>query len=416
MARQQNKLTNKFCEKVAFVPDGKNRHGDGGSLFLLVTPTAKRWQMDYRRPVTNKENTLSFGLYPVVSLEQARQKRHEARALLTQGIDPAEVRSQKKKQAKQEQSPTFATVAAQWIEQRKANGVSIHENERRLTTDALPVIGHLALTEVTPELLEKKLFAPIVARDAKSVAQRLRSDLRGIFKLARKQGLMTDDPTQDVFLPRHKGGHFAALITPAEVRRLAIALWRPDQRSAPSVVNAAQLGMLVFLRPYDLRFLRWSQVDLIGDEWGPMLALQTQKRDDPLLVPLPRQAVAILERQKDHAAHDGVYVFPAQRRNTRDPVLSEGTIRNYLIAHGFAGEQTHHGMRATAKTLLVERLKADDRHVEMQLTHTVKDHLGQSYNRAKWLEDRRGMLQAWADYLDHLRDDQVIPFKKPASA
>lgn len=392
--------------------DKTKRHYDEGGMYLEVTPAGGMyWRMKYRKE--GKEQRAAFGTYPAVSLASARQKRDETRALLAAGTDPQEAKKASKLKVAEDQA-LFFMVAEQWLSMRDADKKNNDENRRRLNADVIPFIGHMPIAEITEEVLEKRVFAPLLERDVRELAKRVRSDLRGVFTLARKKKLISTDPLQDIILPTPEKGHFAALTEPEDVKRLIFSLWRPDQRAAPSVVNAAQLGILLFLRPSELRFLKWSEVNLIGDERGPLISIFSKKKKKDLLIPLCRQAIEILNRQKDHSAHSP-YIFPAQRPNTKDPVLSEGTIRGHLIAHGFAGEQTHHGMRATAKTLLVERLGADDRYIEMQLTHTVKDHLGAAYNRAKFLADRREMMNTWGDYLDELRDGKIIQFPKASA-
>ncbi len=385
---------------------------DYGSLEVHVFNTGRKTFI-YNFYWNGKEGNLTLGRYPSITLADARRLRDEAKAQKERGIDPREAKKAAKNKTAADQA-LFSMVAEQWLSMRDADKKDNDENRRRLNVDVIPFIGHMPIAEITEDVLEKRVFAALLERDVRELAKRVRSDLRGVFTLARKKKLISIDPLQDIILPTPEKGHFAALTEPEDVKRLIFSLWRPDQRAAPSVVNAAQLGILLFLRPSELRFLKWSEVNLIGDERGPLISIFSKKKKKDLLIPLCRQAIEILNRQKDHSAHSP-YIFPAQRPNTKDPVLSEGTIRGHLIAHGFAGEQTHHGMRATAKTLLVERLGADDRYIEMQLTHSVKDHLGTAYNRAKFLADRREMMNTWGDYLDELREGKIIQFPKASA-
>jgi integrase len=198
-----------------------------------------------------------------------------------------------------------------------------------------------------------------------------------------------------VALKRGKTQHFAAITDPQEIPALMRAI--DGYRGTPVVVAALNLSPLLFVRPGELRNARWEDVDLEAGTW----AFQPSKNADPLIVPLPRQAVQILSDLHGLTGPEG-YVFPSVRGPSRP--ISDSTLGAALDVLGYKNRMTAHGFRAMARTILAERLGYPEQYIEQQLAHKVRDSNGRAYNRTKFLDQRREMLQSWADYLEALRD------------
>lgn len=389
---------------------------DGGGMFLLVTPNgAKWWRLKYRRPVTRKENLLSLGTFPDVSLKRAREKREEARGLLSNGIDPAAQR--RTTAAADEGPPTFAAAVELWAAAELA-GVSIDYRAntlRRLERFVTPYVGARPLAEIQAAELVP-IFERIREGGREETARRVRFVVGQIYRWAVRRGLANHNPT-DAFRgePRRKArGHFAAMTDPADVARLMRATW--GYRGTPEVCALLKLSALLFQRPGEIRAMRWEDVNLDAAEWRYTVS----KTNTAHLVPLPTQAVEILRelrpltyRPSEHRPDLPNYVFPSPK--TRARPLSENAARQALRNLGFTNEEhTPHGYRATARSLLAELGWKSDA-IERQLAHKVRGPLGAAYDRAQFLAERRQMMQAWADYLDRLREGgNVVPIRASA--
>lgn len=218
-------------------------------------------------------------------------------------------------------------------------------------------------------------------------------------------GRVNRDITADLkgALSPYRGKHFAAITDPVRLGELLRAI--KGYKGGPVVRAALQLAPMLFQRPGELRAARWEEIDLQNAMWTIPAARMKRRKDgkehgDPHLVPLPTQAVRILEILKPYTESTGL-VFPGERQ--RDRPISENSVRVALISMGYAPDiQTWHGFRATARTMLAERLEFDPLLIEAQLAHAVKDANGRAYNRTTYLKQRRDMMQRWADYLDKL--------------
>lgn len=400
MARGINKLTALQVKKAKYTEDGQNKLTDGAGMYLLMKENgSKYWMFDYARPITKKRNTISFGVYPMVSLDEARQKRDEAKKQVAAGIDPAVQREQKKLGDATAAENTFRKVGDAWLAMRELEEKVDKQNKRRLNSDVYPYIGELPISLITTEILDEKVFKIIIERGALETAKRVCMSLRMIFRYAKQKKLVKENPAEDVVLPAAKKGNFPAITEVMDLRPLVQAIWsyRNNKRCRPATEAALKLSMLIFQRPGEIRQLRKEYY--FKDE--RCLKFISSKTKQPHIVPLSDQAVLLIETMIFMYPHSP-YIFPGQR-NHHEP-MSDGTVNNAIKRLGFGGQQTAHGLRATARTILDEVMETRTDFIEHQLAHKVKDSNGTAYNRTKHLDKRRQMMQEWADYIETLAD------------
>lgn len=386
-----NKLTEKQV-KAALPGEKAYKLIDGGGLFLLVQPTGGKWWR-LRYWYAGKENLLSLGVHPEITLKDARVRRDEARKQLAHDTDPGAVRKAVKA-SRTDSGDSFEAIAREWFAKFSSDTKII----RRLERDIFPWIGSRPISEITaPDLLP--VLRRIESRGALDTAHRAHQNCGRVFRYAIATGRATRDPSPDLrgALPPAKEKHYPAITDPKAVGDLLRAI--QSYRGGFIVGCALRLAPLVFVRPGELRQAEWSEIDLDAAEWH--IPASKMKMDVAHIVPLATQAVTIL-REIQPMTGDGKYVFPGARMNGKP--MSENTVNMALRALGYTKEEmTGHGFRAMARTLLDEALGFRVDWIEHQLAHAVKDPNGRAYNRTSHLVGRREMMQAWADYLDKLR-------------
>ncbi len=386
---------------------------DGGGLFLLVTPSGgKLWRFKYR--YTGKEKLLSFGSYPEVSLTDARHARYEARKLLAQNIDPIEFRRTHEALNKELIANTFEAVAREWHHKFSSGGKWSpgHSADilHRLEKDIFPPLGSRPISGIKPkELL--KVLERIASRGALDTAHRLRHHCGMVFRYA----IVTERTERDIAadlrgaLPAVKNGHHAALTTPKSLAPLLRAI---DEYEGSFIVKCAlQLLPMLFCRPGELRAAEWAEIDFINALWE--VPAERMKMKQPHVVPLSKQAIEVLTSL--HAlTGSGKYIFPSHRSPQR--CMSDNALNAALRRMGFTKEEaTAHGFRASARTILDEVLHAPVVIIEHQLSHSVRDALGTSYNRTSHMPERIQMMNHYSDFLDKIKAlAQVIPIGKTA--
>ncbi len=371
---------------------------DSGGLYLEVPPRGnKRWRLKYR--YEGKEKLISLGLYPTITLSEARVRRDEAKKLLAHGIDPSQERQATQAAKFASESGRFEIVAREWFSKFQSQWAESHAkvNMQRLERDVFPWLGDRPIAEITaPEVLET--LNRIVQRGSVETAHRVRSLISQVLRYGIATNRVTHDVTVGLVgaLPPSPENHLAAITDP---KRLGQVLRMFDAYSGGLVVRCAlQLTPLLFVRPGELRTMEWSQIDWDKQEWHFIL----QKTKKPHIAPLATQAIAILKEIQPLTGR-GTYVFPNARTSQRP--MSNGGVTAALRAMGLEGDEvTGHGFRATGRTILDEVLGYRPDWIEHQLGHTVKDPLGRAYNRTTHLKERREMMQAWADYLDELKE------------
>lgn len=381
---------------------------DGGGLYLLVKPQGSRlWRLKYR--IQGREKLLAVGNYPEVSLKRAREKRDEARRLLADGIDP----SAQRKTEKLVRTETFASLAAEWLDlQRKRLSQSSIEKAEWMFNDLLnPFLGAKPIATITaPEILTA--LRKVEARGKHETAHRLRQRCGQVFRFAVATGRALRDPTVDLrgALAPIVSSHRAAITEPKGIGELLRSIDEYDGQ--PATAAALKLAPLLFVRPGELRAAEWSEFSLEGKEPEWRIPAERMKMREAHLVPLSRQAVAVLRELQAHSGA-GRYLFPSLRTSARP--ISDNTVNAALRRLGYTKEQmTGHGFRAMASTCLNEQGWHPDL-IELQLAHAERNKVRAAYNRAERLGERRKMMQAWADYLDGLRASKnVVPIKRSA--
>ena len=369
---------------------------DGGGLYLEVAPSGgKWWRLKYRHG--GKEKRLSLGVYPDVSLKDARQRRDDARKLLANDIDPAENRKAVKAARVERAGNSFEVIAREWYAKNSPNWAENHGKRilQRFERDLFPWIGGRPIAEITaPELLA--VLRRIEARGAVETAHRAHQNCGQVFRYAIATGRAVRDPSPDLkgALPPVKEKHLAAITDPKAIGPLLRAM---DDYQGQFVTKCAlRLAPLVFVRPGELRKAEWVEFDLDKAEWN--IPAERMKMREPHLVPLSAQAVTIL-RELHALTGGGKYVFPGARTTKRP--MSDNAILAALRRMGFTkDEMSGHGFRAMARTILDEVLQVRPDYIEHQLAHAVCDPNGRAYNRTAHLAERRKMMQLWADYLD----------------
>ncbi|TSE26227.1 Prophage integrase IntS [Tepidimonas thermarum] len=399
-------LTDAQCKNAVCSP-GKPRArlADSGGLYLEVSPAgSKRWFLKYRS--AGKEYRLALGSYPTVGLTAARRARDAAKLQKAQGIDPIQAKKVEKLKAVNPAGDTFKVVALEWFEKQEPHWSEAHavRAKRQLERDLFPWLGERRLADIEPvELLAA--LRKVEERGAIETADRGLMLARQVWRYGVATGRVNRDITADLkgALSPYRGKHFAAITDPVRLGELLRAI--KGYKGGPVVRAALQLAPMLFQRPGELRAARWEEIDLQNAMWTIPAARMKRRKDgkehgDPHLVPLPTQAVRILEILKPYTESTGL-VFPGERQ--RDRPISENSVRVALISMGYTPDiQTWHGFRATARTMLAERLEFDPLLIEAQLAHAVRDANGRAYNRTTYLKQRRDMMQRWADYLDKL--------------
>jgi integrase len=399
-------LTDIQCRNATCPIEKKQaRFYDSGGLYLQVSPTGtKRWFLKYR--IEKAEKQMALGSYPAVTLIAARKARDSAKELKAEGRDPVQVRKIEKLKASNPAGDTFKVVALEWFAKQAPLWSAPHGERslRQFERDLFPWIGARRLKEIEPvELLAT--LRKVEERGAIETADRGLMLARQVWRYGVATGRVDRDITADLkgALSPYRGKHFAAITDPVRLGGLIRAI--RGYKGGQIVRAALQLTPLLFQRPNELRGAAWAEIDLDAALWTIPAARMKRGKDgkengDPHLVPLPTQAVAILRGLQPYTGH-GVMVFPSERDHSRP--LSENSVRTALISMGYTSDiQTWHGFRATARTMLAERLDIDPLVIEAQLAHAVKDANGRAYNRTQYLAHRAKMMQQWADYLDQL--------------
>ena len=409
-------LTDAEC-KNATCPQEKPRArlACSGGLYLEISPAgSKRWFWKYRKD--GKEGRMALGSYPNVGPKDARKARDAAKLQKSEGRDPVQVRKVEKLKALTPAGDTFKATAEEWYAM-KLDSWSSHyaiREKRNLEKDLFPFLGQRHIGEIEAiELLA--VVRRVEERGALDVAHRVLTTAGQVWRYAVATGRAARDVSVDIkgALKPHHGKHFAAITDPVKLGEL-IRVIRGYQ-GGPIVRAALQLAPVLFQRPGELRAAAWSEFDLDAALWTIPAArmkrrVDGKKNGDPHLVPLPTQAVEILQKLKPLTGH-GTLLFPGERSHDRP--ISDNTLRAALLTLGYGPDvQSVHGFRATARTILAEVLNFDPLVIEAQLAHAVKDANGRSYNRTTYLKHRATMMQQWADYLDKLaKGADVIPLK-----
>jgi integrase len=410
-------LSDPAC-KNAKPKDKPYKLADEKGMFLLINPNgSKYFRLKYR--FAGKEKVLALGVYPETSLKEARDKRDTARKQIADGIDPSDIRSKAKTEKaividRQQRidngiplKDSFKEMALSWLDSttHKVKPHTLHKKQRRFELHVFPVIGDSEISSITsPDVY--KVIKPLIEAKGLETAHRTHAEISSVFAYAIAHGITTYDPAQAVAgqIPAQKVKHRAALTEPKDVGQLLRDIY--CYQGTFVVQCAFRFSPLVFQRPGEIRQMEWKDVDMNAKEWRYFVT----KTEVQHIVPLSTQAIAILNEIKPLTGNVQ-YVFPSSRGDGRP--MSNGTISMALKTMGYdSSVMTPHGFRSIASTLLNEQGWSPDA-IERQLCHMPKDQVRAAYNRAQYLDERRRMMQAWADYLDSLKAGaDIIPFRK----
>jgi integrase len=378
--------------------------GDRSGLCISIPPKGhKRWEVRYK--FEGKSTTASLGLYPHVSLKEAREKCFELRQLISKGIDPNKNKRELRSQEERKRTNTFKAVAEEYMLRKACSVKTTNDSKGRLNNHVYPHIGDMPIEDIKSQHILDLLRA-IEKGKPSETAHRTLNIIGQIFRDAMISGKTPTDPTYALTrtLIPVPDKHLAAITSPKEVGEL-MRLIHSYEGASPIVSCGLKLAPLVFVRPGELRSAEWKDINFDTAEWRYTVS----KTNTEHIVPLSKQAIVIL-KELHHLTGEGKFVFPNPRTLSRP--MSENALGCALKSLGYSGEvMTVHGFRAMARTLLAEEVRIGDKQervrvelIEHQLAHTVKDPLGRAYNRTTFLEERKVMMQAWADYLDIIRE------------
>jgi integrase len=370
---------------------------DGGGLFLYLAPNGlKSWRYEYA--FQGRRSTLTFGLYPEVSLKEAREKLVEAKKLLREGNDPGLQKKAVQEYAVTEKQGTFESVAREWFTNKKSSLKESYTSRimGRVENELLPFLADRPIAEISaPELLE--VLRKVESRGAVETAHRCLQYASQIFRYAIATGQASHDIAADLqgALQIATHSHFSSLTDPKKIGELLRAI--DSYTGNPVVRLALKMAPYVFVRPGELRHAEWAEIDFETATWK--IPAEKMKMKQVHIVPLAIQVATILEELK-HYTGKGKYLFSSMRTNSRP--ISDMTLLAGLRRLGFSKEEmTVHGFRSIASTLLNEKGYNRD-WIERQLAHS-EHSVRAAYNYADYLPDRRRMMQEWADYLDSLK-------------
>ena len=403
---------------------------DGAGLYLLIKPNgSKLWRWKYR--IAGREKLLSIGAYSSkpdegVTLKMARDLRHEASKKLDQGIDPS---LSKRLEALEPAANTFQAVACEWMERHFRNKSETHHKrtESYLTRDVFPYLGARPVADIKPPEL-----IPVIDRIHKRVARdshlRTLQSIGQVLRYAIATGRRDDpDPTpslKGLFPAKEPKKHFPAITDPVEVGRLMRAI---ENYPGNFITQCAlKLSALVMMRPGALIGAEWNELNLDDGLWvievrrmkADTMVKRANREEDQHVIPLPVQAVEIFRALYPLTGQSRFVFQSPATRGGRDAHMSKETVNKAVQRMGFHGEMTGHGFRGMASTLLNDMRRPDGARmwdsdaIEKQLSHKDRDSVRAAYNRGVYLDERRRMLQHWADYLDALREGgRIVPFR-----
>jgi integrase len=410
-------LTEAECKNAICPPDKKQaRFTDSGGMYLQVSPGgSKRWFLKYR--VDGKEKQLALGGYPDVSLKSARLARDAAKLQKSKGTDPVQARKLDKLKTTRNTGDTFKAIALEWYGKQAPQWSASHALRmlRQLERDLFPWIGERPIAQIHAMELLAALHK-VEERGALETADRALMLARQVWDYwLPTAGVEQRNITEGLKarLTPYRSKSFAAIVEPKRFGDLMRAI--QAYKGGPIVRTALQLAPLLYQRPGNLRMMEWAELDLNAALWTiPSMKMKRTKEEkengEAHIVPLPVQAITLLRNIQPLTGH-GVYVFHGERSHDRP--ISDNSVRSALYALGFGKEQSWHGFRASARTMLVDELNLDHLAIEANLAHAVKDSNGRSYNRTHYLKQRFEQIQQWADYLDKLaRGADVIALKK----
>ena len=364
---------------------------DGGGMYLLVHPNgSKYFRMKYY--LDKKEKMASLGVYPEVTLTEARAKQAQLKQNLARGVDIS--KTKKEEELREKGKYSFEVIALEWLEEKKLSLTEKYARgiKSRLERDIFPKLGYKDIKEITSiQLLE--VIKGVEERGAVDLAKRLLQICGQIFRYAIIIERAERDITADLkgALKSIKKSNYNKLKT----EELPEFLGKLENYQGELLTKlAVKLVILTFVRTMELRGAKWEEFNLEKEEWH--IPAERMKMKEKHIVPLSSQAIKIVEQLKEISLSD-VYVFP--NTNNKQSFMSENTMLYAVYRMGYHKRATIHGFRSVASTILNEHSFPTDA-IERQLAHSERDSIRASYNYAQYLPERRKMMQWWADYLD----------------
>lgn len=410
MARKTKPLTDTEI-KAAKPKDADYQLYDGDGLTLLIKSSgSKLWQFRYYRPLTKQRTKQSFGAYPAVSLSDARKLRAESRVLLAKDIDPQEHQKEQVRNSQEAKTNTFLLVAERWWNVKKTSVTEDYADDiwRSLERDVFPAIGDISVTEIKAHTLVKAV-QPVQARGALETVRRLCQRINEVMIYAQNTGLIDAQNT--------------GLIDAVPSVNIGKAFEKPQKKNMPSIrpdqlpqlmqtIRMASISLstrclfmwqlLTITRPAEAAEARWDEIDFDASEWKIPAARMKMNRDHT--VPLPDGAIAILEMMKSLSG-GREFIFPSRIKPTQ-PMNSQ-TVNAALKRAGLGGVLVSHGLRSIASTALNEQGFPPDV-IEAALAHIDKNEVRRAYNRSDYLEQRRPMMQWWADFVSKADSGSIV--------
>lgn len=402
MARKIPPLTDRQCKTAVYAKGGKNKRFDGGGLYLEILPSGyKRWRLKYRRPDNKKENALTLGPYPDLTLLKARELRDKAKQLLLNNEDPESLLELESSEN------TFKKLAEEWLEIRRKNWSAGYYTRVRnaLIADAYPYIGKLDIDKISGKRVLDAV-RKVEARGALEMASRVLEAVGMVFRYAVGTGYVQSDVTQGLrqFLqdrpPVEHHPHVCAETLPSLLKRVDQYHGRPETRLA------IKLMMRTFPRTNELRWAEWTEIDFESQIWSiPSSRMKgsviEKQSGNPHIVPLSSQCTRILRQLQEYTGRYNL-LFPGMGKSPKIPMSAE-TINKALKVMGFEGRQTGHGFRGLASTIMHEQSGISSLAIEKQLAHKDRNKIRRTYNHAEYLDERRLLMQWWSDFLDSQR-------------
>ncbi|MDM9283975.1 integrase [Providencia rettgeri] len=402
MARKTKPLTDTEI-KAAKPQDKDYQLYDGDGLTLLIKSSgSKLWQFRYYRPYTKQRTKQSFGAYPAVTLSDARKLRAESRSLLVKDIDPQEYQKDQIRNSQEAKTNTFQLVAERWWEVKKSTVTEDYGNDiwRSLERDVFPAIGDISVTDIKAHILVQAI-QPVQARGALETVRRLCQRINEVMIYAQNTGLIDAVPSINIGKafekPKKKN---MPSIPPDQLPKLMQTM-----RTASISLSTRCLFMwqlLTISRPAEAAEARWDEINFETKEWKIPAARMKMNREHT--VPLSGAALAILELMKPLSGNRE-FIFPSRIKPTQ-PMNSQ-TVNAALKRAGFGGVLVSHGLRSIASTALNEQGFPPDV-IEAALAHVDKNEVRRAYNRSDYLEQRRPMMQWWADFIEAADRGSII--------
>ncbi|MFU2048412.1 tyrosine-type recombinase/integrase [Avibacterium gallinarum] len=402
MARIAKALINTQVERAKYNPEGKNELNDGKGLFLQLYPSgAKKWRFRYNRPISKARTKLTIGEHPAITLAQARAKRDEYHALLSQGIDPQEQAKEQELTQRLQQENTFMKWAERWKENKmkKVEPDTLRKNWRRLEMYALDSLGNLPVDKIFPPVVIEALAPLAQIKDRKTgtadsdTLKRVIRLINEVLNYAVNGGAIAFNPCLRIkeiynFAPAEHHPR----IEPEALPKLLSDL--SNSNAQPTTRTLFLFQLLTMVRPSEAARAEWAEFDLEAKTW--IIPAQKMKMRQAHKIPLSTQILVLLEKLKMQTGHRK-YVFTG--RNNPNKSMSEQSVNKALVDMGYKGKQDAHGLRSIARTYLGNR-RADFEALEMCLAHKVGNSTSLAYDTADFFEERIPIMQQWGDYVE----------------